>query len=272
MQHELRVLRPEEYFIEDEPYYEPVGDEIAVFEAAYGNGLPVLLKGPTGCGKTRFMEYMAWRLKRALITVSCHDDLTASDLVGRFLIKGGETVWVDGPLARAVRTGGICYLDEIVEARKDTTVVIHPLADDRRVLPMEKAGELLEAPDGFCLAISYNPGYQSVLKDLKQSTRQRFVALEFDYPEAALEQRIVEKETGIAPERARQLVKFAHMTRNLKGQGLDEGASTRLLVHAAKLIGAGIDPVTACRSSISQALTDDADMLAAVNELNASLF
>lgn len=272
MQHELRVSRPEEYFIEDEPYYELVGDEIAVFEAAYRNGLPILLKGPTGCGKTRFMEHMAWRLARPLITVSCHDDLTASDLVGRFLVKGGETVWVDGPLARAVRAGGICYLDEIVEARKDTTVVIHPLADDRRVLPMEKAGELLEAPDAFCLAISYNPGYQSVLKDLKQSTRQRFVALVFDYPEAELEQRILEKEAGVPPKQARQLVKFAHMTRNLKGQGLDEGASTRLLVHAAKLIVAGVDPVTACRSAIAQALTDDADMLSAVNELGASLF
>lgn len=272
MQHELRVLKPEEYFIREEPYYEPVADEIQVFEAAYRNRLPILLKGPTGCGKTRFMEHMAWRLARPLITVSCHDDLTSSDLVGRFLIKGGETIWVDGPLARAVRAGGICYLDEIVEARKDTTVVIHPLADDRRVLPMEKVGELLEAPDSFCLAISYNPGYQSVLKDLKQSTRQRFVALEFAYPEAGLEQRIIEKESGIDPARARQLVKFAHMTRNLKGQGLDEGASTRLLVHAAKLIAAGIPPVAACRSAVAQALTDDADMLSAVNELSASLF
>ncbi len=272
MQHELRVLRPEEYFIAEEPYYEPVRDEIPVFEAAYRNRLPILLKGPTGCGKTRFMEHMAWRLKRPLITVSCHDDLTSSDLVGRFLIKGGETIWVDGPLARAVRAGGICYLDEIVEARKDTTVVIHPLADDRRVLPMEKVGELLEAPDEFCLAISYNPGYQSVLKDLKQSTRQRFVALEFDYPEAALEQKIVEKESGIDSGQARQLVKFAHMTRNLKGQGLDEGASTRLLVHAAKLIASGIPPVSACRSAVAQALTDDADMLSAVNELSSSLF
>jgi len=272
VQHELKVLKPEEYFITDEPYYETVGEEIAVFEAAYRNGLPVLLKGPTGCGKTRFMEHMAWRLKRPLITVSCHDDLTSSDLVGRFLVKGGETIWVDGPLARAVRAGGICYLDEVVEARKDTTVVIHPLADDRRVLPMEKLGELLEAPDAFCLAISYNPGYQSVLKDLKQSTRQRFVALEFDYPSAALEQRIVEKEAGIGADHARQLVKFAHMTRNLKGQGLDEGASTRLLVHAGKLIAAGIVPVVACRSAIAEALTDDADMLSAVNELSASLF
>lgn len=267
-----RALKPEEYFIKDEPYYEAVGNEIEVFEAAYKNGLPVLLKGPTGCGKTRFMEHMAWRLQRPLITVSCHDDLTASDLVGRYLVTGGETVWVDGPLARAVRSGAICYLDEVVEARKDTTVVIHPLADDRRVLPIEKLGELLEAPESFALAMSYNPGYQSVLKDLKQSTRQRFVALEFDYPDALLEQKIVEKESAIGADMARQLVKFAHMTRNLKGAGLDEGASTRLLVHAAKLMASGVDPVTACHGAVAQALTDDAEMLAAVNELSASLF
>ena len=267
-----QALKPEEYFITEEPYYEPVGDEIAVFEAAYRNQLPVLLKGPTGCGKTRFMEYMAWRLQRPLITVSCHDDLTASDLVGRFLVAGGETVWVDGPLARAVRAGGICYLDEIVEARKDTTVVIHPLADDRRVLPMEKVGELLEASPEFCMAISYNPGYQSVLKDLKQSTRQRFVALEFDYPSAALETRIIVNETGIDEDMGSKLVKFAQMTRNLKGSGLEEGASTRLLVHAAKLMASGVKPVTACRSSIAQALTDDEEMLTAVNELSASVF
>ncbi|MEJ2593026.1 MAG: AAA family ATPase [Candidatus Thiodiazotropha sp.] len=269
---EARALKPEAYFIAEEPYYEPVDDEIAIFEAAYRNQLPVLLKGPTGCGKTRFMEHMAWRLKRPLITVSCHDDLTASDLVGRFLVKGGETIWVDGPLAAAVRVGGICYLDEVVEARKDTTVVIHPLADDRRVLPMEKVGELLQATPDFCLAISFNPGYQSVLKDLKQSTRQRFVALEFDYPEPALEQRIIENEALVDASTAARLVKFAHMTRNLKGSGLDEGASTRLLVHAAKLIASGVDPVVACRASIAQALTDDTDMLAAVNELSASLF
>jgi nitric oxide reductase NorQ protein len=267
-----QVLKPEEYFITEEPYYEPVGNEIEVFEAAYKNQLPVLLKGPTGCGKTRFMEHMAWRLKRPLITVSCHDDLTASDLVGRFLISGGETVWVDGPLARAVRAGGICYLDEVVEARKDTTVVIHPLADDRRVLPMEKLGELLEASPDFCLAISYNPGYQSVLKDLKQSTRQRFVALEFDYPSAVLEAKIVANEGAIEPAMAGQLVKFAHMTRNLKGSGLEEGASTRLLVHAAKLMKSGVQPVLACRASIAQALTDDEEMLIAVNELSASVF
>lgn len=267
-----RAIQPETHFIAEEPYYEPQGDEIGVFEAAYRNRLPILVKGPTGCGKTRFMEHMAWRLGRPLITVSCHDDLTASDLVGRYLVKGGETIWMDGPLARAVRAGAICYLDEIVEARKDTTVVIHPLADDRRSLPMEKLGELLEAPDDFCLALSYNPGYQSLLKDLKQSTRQRFVALEFDYPEPALEQRILERESGVAPTLARQLVKFAHMTRNLKGQGLDEGASTRLLVHAAKLIVVGVAPVAACRAAIAQALSDDRELIAALHELSASLF
>ena len=269
---QARAIKPEEHLIEDEPYYQPTGKEIAVFDAAYANGLPVLLKGPTGCGKTRFMEHMAWRLKRPLITVSCHDDLTAADLVGRFLVTGGETVWVDGPLARSVRAGAICYLDEIVEARKDTTVVIHPLADDRRVLPMEKCGEILQAPAGFCMAMSYNPGYQSILKDLKPSTRQRFVALNFDYPEAALEARIVSRESAVDEATARQLVTFAAMTRNLKGNGLDEGASTRLLVHAGKLITAGIDPVTACRTAISEALSDDPEVLTAVVELSASVF
>ena len=215
---------------------------------------------------------MAWRLKRPLITVSCHDDLTASDLVGRYLVKGGETVWMDGPLTRAVRVGGICYLDEIVEARKDTMVVIHPLADDRRTLPMEKLGQLLEATDDFCLAISYNPGYQSVLKDLKQSTRQRFVALEFDYPEPDLEARIVANESGVDAALATRLVRFAETTRNLKGAGLEEGASTRLLVHAGKLIASGIDPVQACQSAVAQAITDDSDMLAAIQELSSSLF
>jgi len=267
-----RTLDPAQHLIEKEPYYEAVGDEIQLFEAAYRQQIPVLLKGPTGCGKTRFMEHMAWRLKRPLITVSCHDDLTASDLVGRYLVKGGETVWVDGPLTRAVRCGGICYLDEIVEARKDTMVVIHPLADDRRTLPMEKLGQLVEAPPEFCLAISYNPGYQSVLKDLKQSTRQRFVALEFDYPAAELERRIVITESGVDAGMAEKLVKFAQMTRNLKGSGLEEGASTRLLVHAGKLISSGVDPVVACRSAVAQAVTDDADMLAAIRELSSSLF
>ena len=258
--------------IEREPYYEPIGSEVELFDAAYATQIPVLLKGPTGCGKTRFMEYMAWRLKRPLITVSCHDDLTAADLVGRYLITGNETVWVDGPLAYAVRCGGICYLDEIVEARKDTTVVIHPLADDRRILPMEKHAELLHAPKEFVLAMSYNPGYQSVLKELKQSTRQRFVAIGFTYPQAALEKKIVVNETGIAPAVADQLIRLAEMTRNLKGNGLDEGASTRLLVHAGKLIARGIAPRDACTGAIAAALTDDPDMLRAVNELVSSLF
>ena len=260
------------YMITREPYFAAQGGEIELFEAAYRNGIPVLLKGPTGCGKSRFMEHMAWRLRRPLITVSCHDDLTSSDLVGRYLIVGGETRWTDGPLTRAVRCGGICYLDEVVEARKDTTVVIHPLADDRRVLPIEKTGELVQAGAEFCLAISYNPGYQSVLKDLKQSTRQRFVAIEFDYPEAELEQEIIVRESAIDEAQARQLVKFAGMTRNLKGSGLEEGASTRLLVHAAKLIVGGISPAEACRGAITQALSDDPEMLQAVDELSATLF
>ena len=267
-----RVHKPDEYLVKTEPYYQSQGQEIELFTAAYRNRIPVLLKGPTGCGKTRFMEHMAWRLKRPLITVSCHDDLTASDLVGRYLITAGETVWMDGPLARAVRTGAICYLDEIVEARKDTTVVIHPLADDRRVLPMEKTGELLAATPEFCLAISYNPGYQSVLKDLKQSTRQRFVAIEFKYPAAELEKTIILHEAEVEAGTAEKLVRFAGMTRNLKGNGLDEGASTRLLVHAAKLMASGMDPRTACRGAIAEALTDDPEMLAAVSELSASLF
>jgi nitric oxide reductase NorQ protein len=262
----------EEVWIEEEPYYASVGSEIALFESAYRNRLPLLLKGPTGCGKSRFIEHMAWRLKRPLITVSCHDDLTASDLVGRYLIIGGETRWIDGPLARAVRNGGICYLDEIVEARKDTMVVIHPLADDRRVLPMEKIGEQLQAAPEFSMVVSYNPGYQSVLKELKQSTRQRFVAIEFSYPQAELEREIVVRESGVDEATADSLVKFAALTRNLKGSGLDEGASTRLLVHAAKLIVSGITPNEACSAGIGQALTDDPDMVAAVHELSAALF
>lgn len=261
-----------EYYIKNEPYYEPISDEIDIFMAAYANKLPVLIKGPTGCGKSRFMEYMAWRLKRPIITVSCHDDLTASDLVGRYLIMGGETVWVDGPLTKAVRQGAICYLDEVVEARKDTTVVIHPLADDRRVLPMEKRGTLLQADPSFILAVSYNPGYQNILKDLKQSTRQRFVALEFNYPSPDLEEKVIVKESGIEAKIAKKLVKLAGMTRNLKGSGLEEGASTRLLVHTAKLIATGITPSSACHSAVAQALTDDPEMLLAVKELSDSLF
>ena len=267
-----RALQPEARLIEKEPYYEPLGSEIALFEAAYASQIPALLKGPTGCGKSRFIEYMAWRLKRPLITVSCHDDLTAADLVGRYLITNNETVWVDGPLAHAVRCGGICYLDEIVEARKDTTVVIHPLADDRRILPMERHGELLHAPPEFVLVMSYNPGYQSILKELKQSTRQRFIAIEFNYPQAALEKKIIVTETGLDADSADKLIRLAEMTRNLKGNGLDEGASTRLLVHAGKLIVRGIAPRTACNGAIAEALTDDSEMLRAVNELATSLF
>jgi nitric oxide reductase NorQ protein len=269
---EIRVRRPEECLITNEPYYYPAGDEIGLFEAADQNRLPVLIKGPTGCGKSRFVEHMAWRLKRPLITVSCHDDLTSSDLVGRFLVRGGETVWVDGPLTSAVRAGAICYLDEVVEARKDTTVIIHPLADHRRALPVEKLGELIEAPDQFMLVISYNPGYQSVLKELKQSTRQRFVAFEFDYPESRMESEIVVRESGVDQQTADRLVSFARMTRNLKGAGLDEGASTRLLVHAARLIVSGISPQSACRAAVAQALSDEPETLATIEELGATLF
>lgn len=262
----------EQYRIAREPFYRPQGDEVVLHEAAYAARLPVMLKGPTGCGKSRFVEYMAWKLGRPLITVACNEDMTASDLVGRYLLDRDGTRWLDGPLTTAARIGAICYLDEIVEARKDTMVVIHPLADDRRELPMEKLGQLLQAPEEFCLAISYNPGYQSVLKDLKQSTRQRFVALEFDYPAAELERRIVANESGVDAAMAEKLVKFAQMTRNLKGSGLEEGASTRLLVHAGKLIASSVDPVVACRSAVAQAVTDDADMLAAIQELSSSLF
>jgi len=267
-----KSLQSETRFIETEPYYEAMSGEIALFEAAHASQLPVLLKGPTGCGKTRFVEHMAWRLKRPLVTVSCHDDLTAADLVGRYLITDNETVWVDGPLARAVRSGAICYLDEVVEARRDTTVVIHPLADDRRMLPMEKRGELLQAPAEFLLAMSYNPGYQSVLKELKHSTRQRFVAIEFQYPKAALEEKIIRTETGADAGIAAALVRLAQMTRNLKGNGLDEGASTRLLVHAAKLIARSIPPAAACHGAIAEALSDDPEMLRAIDEFVSSVF
>jgi nitric oxide reductase NorQ protein len=267
---DIVTLAPQ--LIENEPFYQPIGDEVSLFESAYANRLPMLLKGPTGCGKTRFVEYMAWRLKRPLVTVACHDDLTASDLVGRYLIIGGQTVWMDGPLVAAVRSGAICYLDEIVEARKDTMVVIHPLADGRRILPIEKRGEVVQAPGEFMMVVSYNPGYQSVLKELKQSTRQRFVACEFNYPGAALEAEIVMRESGVTPDVASRLIKFAEMTRNLKGNGLEEGASTRLLVHAGQLMMSGMAPSTACRSAIAQALTDDPQTLLAVQELSASLF
>ncbi|MDD5297091.1 MAG: CbbQ/NirQ/NorQ/GpvN family protein [Rhodocyclaceae bacterium] len=268
----IATLAPQLEHLEKEPYYHPIGDEVALFEAAYARRLPVLLKGPTGCGKTRFVEYMAWRLKRPLATVACHDDLTTADLIGRYLIVGDETVWVDGPLTAAVRAGAICYLDEIVEARKDTTVVIHPLADSRRLLAVDKRGELLSAPDDFMLVISYNPGYQSVLKEIKPSTRQRFVALDFDYPEPAVEAAIVAREGGVDADTARRLVKLAELTRNLKGAGLDEGASTRLLVHAGQLIGAGVAPATACTAAVARALSDDPDMTGSLDDLVHAVF
>lgn len=264
-------IRLEEHRIGVEPYYLPVGDEIEITVAAYESGLPILLKGPTGCGKTRFMQYMAWKLERPLITVSCHDDLSTSDLVGRYLIRAGDAIWTDGPLTLAVRSGSICYLDEIVEARKDTTVVIHPLADDRRELPIEKRGELLTAPPEFMLAVSYNPGYQSVLKDLKPSTRQRFVALSFDYPDAEKETEIVINESNISKELARALVKLAGMTRGLKDSGLPEGASTRLLIQTGKLVDRGVDVHTACHHAITQALTDDPELLQAIDEMVSSV-
>jgi len=262
----------EEHRISSEPFYLPLGEEVSIALAAAARRLPLLLKGPTGCGKTRFMRYLAWRLQQPLITVSCHDDLSTSDLVGRYLIKGDDTVWLDGPLTRAVRVCAICYLDEIVEARKDTTVVIHPLADDRRELPIEKRGELLTAPDEFLLAVSYNPGYQSVLKDLKPSTRQRFVSLSFDYPDEEREALIVSREAGVEPALARQLVRLGAMSRGLKESGLPEGASTRLLIQAGLLVHSGIDVQTACQVGIVESLTDDPDLLAALREMVAAVF
>ena len=258
--------------IENEPYYLSIGNEVKVFEAAYDARLPVMLKGPTGCGKTRFVESMAYQFNRPLITVACHEDLFASDLIGRYLLKDEETVWVDGPLARAVRSGAICYLDEVVEARKDTTVVIHPLTDNRRTLPIDKKGETLVAHPDFLLVISYNPGYQSVLKDLKQSTRQRFVSIDFNYPEEDPETKIVAHESGIEPETARRLVTLAQKIRNIREYGLMEGASTRLLIYAAQLIDRGIEPAEACKTAICLPLTDDTKLQETLGELVDDLF
>ena len=257
----------EKYVIAREPFYLAVGKEVELFEAAYKAKLPVMLKGPTGCGKTRFIEYMAWRLSRPLITVACHEDLSSTDLVGRFLLEGDETVWHDGPLATAVKHGAICYLDEVVEARKDTIVLIHPLTDDRRILPVEKRGTLLQAPGEFLLVVSYNPGYQSVLKDLKQSTRQRFVSLEFDYPPAQLEVAILMREGGVDEQTARDLVLIGEKVRNLKGHGLEEGVSTRLLVYAAQLVSSGISPHTACEVAITNPITDDRELQRSIREI-----
>lgn len=257
----------EEYKVATEPFYLPVASEIDLFEAASRARLPVMLKGPTGCGKTRFVEYMAWRLNRPLITVACHEDLSATDLVGRFLLDGEQTVWHDGALTAAVRAGAICYLDEVVEARKDTVVIIHPLTDDRRRLPIEKRGTILQAPPEFMLVVSYNPGYQSILKDLKQSTRQRFVGLEFDYPPAELEAEIVAREGGIDLTQARDLVTIGQKIRNLRGHGLEEGVSTRLLIYAAQLIARGIPANLAAESALSNPITDDRELQRSIKEV-----
>ena len=256
----------------DVPFYQPAGDEIEVFEHAWKNRLPLLIKGPTGCGKTRFVAHMAARLRLPLYTVACHDDLTAADLVGRHLIGDGQTVWCDGPLTRAVREGGICYLDEVVEARKDTTVVLHPLADDRRILPIDRTGELLAAPPSFMLVVSYNPGYQNLLKGMKPSTRQRFVSLRFDFPATEREEAILVGESGCAPDLAKRLVSIAHALRTLKDQDLEEAASTRLLVYAALLVRDGMDPVTACRAAIVESLTDDPEVADALMEVVSATF
>jgi nitric oxide reductase NorQ protein len=261
------ALRPGVRVFDEEPYYRPTGDEVAIFAACHERGLPVMLKGPTGCGKTRFVEHMAWRLDRPLATVACHDDLSASDLTGRYLIRGDETVWVDGPLTTAARVGAICYLDEVVEARQDTVVVIHPLTDDRRILPVDKAGELVEAAPGFQLVVSYNPGYQHVLKDLKPSTRQRFVALDFDFPAAEMEARIVAHESGVEAGMARALVALAARIRNLRDRGLAEVPSTRLLVATARLIASGIGVHDACRAALIAPLSDEPELVAAMREL-----
>ncbi len=251
------------------PFYLPQDNEVDLFEHAWRNQLPVMIKGPTGCGKTRFIEHMAARLGRPLYTVSCHDDLTAADLVGRHLIGDSGTFWVDGPLTRAVREGAICYLDEVVEARKDTTVVIHPLTDDRRILPLERTGETLKAPPEFMLVVSYNPGYQNLLKGMKPSTRQRFVGLSFDFPEPELEKRILVEETGIDKKLAATLVKLAGSLRVLKDHDLEEAASTRLLIYAARLIDSGVPAAEACRAALAEPLTDDEETLKALNEIIA---
>ncbi|MEW6163465.1 MAG: CbbQ/NirQ/NorQ/GpvN family protein [Pseudomonadota bacterium] len=254
-----------QYLVKQEPFYQAQGGEVALFEAAYAARLPVMVKGPTGCGKSRFVEYMAWKLQKPLITVACNEDMTASDLVGRYLLEANGTRWLDGPLTTAARIGAICYLDEIVEARQDTTVVIHPLTDHRRVLPLDKKGELIEAHPDFQLVISYNPGYQSLMKDLKQSTKQRFTAFDFDYPVPELETGIIARETGLAEGTAARLVKIGQVGRNLKGHGLDEGISTRLLVYAATLIKRGVDAGDACRMALVRPITDDADIRATLD-------
>ena len=286
---EAPQYRIEEYIVKEQPFYVPSSDEVEIFEAAYRQRVPVLLKGPTGTGKTRFVEYMAWKLGQPLtivkdgvevasngavplVTVACHEDLTASDLVGRYLLDANGTRWIDGPLTRAVKVGGICYLDEIVEARKDTTVIIHPLTDHRRLLTIDKLGEVVEAADNFLLVVSYNPGYQNVLKDLKHSTRQRFVALDFQFPDAEREAKIIAHESGVDGEIAAQLAKLGHKVRNLREHGLKEGASTRVLIYAARLIKEGIAPRRACHVAVTWGITDDAQVQRSLEEVVAAIF
>jgi len=282
----------EEFLVRSEPYYRSVGDELDLFTAAYHQHIPVLLKGPTGCGKTRFVEYMAWKLGRPLtvmkdqnrqavregevrvplITIACHEDLTASDLVGRYLLDAEGTRWMDGPMTRAVKTGAILYLDEIVEARKDTTVLIHPLTDHRRILPVEKTGSIIEADDRFLLCISYNPHYQSALKDLKHSTRQRFISIEFDYPPRDIEAEIVQRESGCNAEQAQALAKLGEKVRNLEEHGLQEGASTRLLIYAGRLMIEGISPRRACQVAVVWTLSDEPELQRSLEEVVSSIF
>ena len=266
------VLAPHARDAAEAPYYLPSGDEVAVFEQCHARNLAVMLKGPTGCGKTRFVEYMAWRLGRPLITIACHDDLSASDLIGRFLIRHDGTAWQDGPLTRAVREGAICYLDEVVEARQDTVVVLHPLTDYRRILPIDKTGETVSAAPGFQLVVSYNPGYQRMLKDMKPSTRQRFVALDFDFPPADLETAIVMHEGGVEPPMARGLVALGQRLRGLRDRGLAEVPSTRLLSAAARLIGSGIPVQQACYAAIVSPLSDEPSLVAAMRDLVDAMF
>ena len=286
----------EEFLVRAEPYYRPVGDEMELFAAAYQQHIPVLLKGPTGCGKTRFVEYMAWKLGRPLtvireqngqtaaqeiregevrvplVTIACHEDLTASDLVGRYLLDADGTRWIDGPMTRAVKAGAILYLDEVVEARKDTTVLIHPLTDHRRILPVEKTGTIIEADDRFLLCISYNPGYQSALKDLKHSTRQRFISIEFNYPPREIEREIIQQESGCTEAQADALAKLGEKIRNLEDHGLQEGASTRLLIYAGRLISEGIPARRACQVAIVWTLTDDPELQRSLEEVASSIF
>ena len=275
-----KEVNAEEYIVAEEPFFMPTSDEIEVFQAAYNERVPILLKGPTGTGKTRFVEYMSWKINSnenkvkdiPLVTVACHEDLTASDLVGRYLLDASGTKWIDGPLTRAVKSGGICYLDEVVEARKDTTVIIHPLTDHRRTLSIDKLGQVIQADDGFLLVVSYNPGYQNAVKDLKHSTRQRFVAIEFDFPDVDRETKIIAHESGLEEGMSNQLAVLGQKIRNLREHGLEEGASTRLLIYAARLIKQGISPKRACQVALTWGITDELQIQETVDQIVSSIF